>query len=349
MNSIYYKKYLKYKNKYIQLKGGTVEILTHDFRIYKLNGELIENMDALKNDIKTKEIEYFKIHEDYIKHKLNKLKELCDIIIILLNDLKDFPELEMLIIDDCIKIIDNLFNNYNILLKEYIDTNYIRTIELIKQLINDIEFEKNFKTNIEKLNWRSPRGNIYLLKWLNYIVEIHKIFNKRLQIKFSIIYKDKEDDILTKKEIDKILEENEKYKYITINDINNFKIIDKNYSLSYIDIKIIIEEIKEALDNLFMIIIKVPIDELNNTIKININILVDLLNKYKINYIYDIFNLEFYFTQKKTELDNIEKFDDSKFSKIVYYIIWVLGHTHGKILLCDEHSIYDEYEVQFYL
>ena len=293
MNSIYCNKYIKqYLVNLIEKVQNVNKIKQQEIRLYTVSGEKIVDFEYLKKHILNKQFNNYLLHQDYINNKLNKCKELYNIL------RNNYTQINSDITNKYFILLDNInyINNSNIN-KDTIyifNNNIYETIKLIQKFIQEYS-NKNKTITL-----------IIILYYLNVILHIYNIIYARLQIKFSLITDNKN-----------IFHINIDY---LINNFFNKILID--CILVYTNIDSINTEITQLLN----IYIAKKINAFN-TDETELVELVNLLKKYKIIYIYDIFNLEYYLTQKQNELIN----DNDKFYIIKKSIIRYL-YNNKKIL-----------------
>ena len=186
MNSIYYNKYLKYKNKYIQLGKGYEATPAAkqpiDFELYMVNGNICTDYNEFIKEIKQKQ------YNNYIKHK----EYIIDIFQECNNHITEFNIAYNNTYRQKI-IKDNEINEINIInLNTEINENTI--FDLLLQFYNNIPYIKNI---INKLtNITNPLLNNIIRKLEYILIKYIQIYTK-LNIKILLT-----DNQLTYKYID---------------------------------------------------------------------------------------------------------------------------------------------------
>ena len=318
---------------------------TDDIGVYKINGEKIIDYEDLKKEINEKQLNFFKIHKEDIESKLIILNNLYGPLInyiksnpnfildessnfnLLINSIESNPDKFILSVSSVLYNINIEFNtddthNMQLIIKLY-ENNRLR------QLLNKLSLLVNTPDNVKEI--------------ITQILELYNIFKARLTVYPCIISTNDEDKILeednnnlTKEDLTK----NRCIKYVDINE-EFFKTISKKYLLVYENN--IHDKIKNLLDDLVDKILKLfnvePLndDDIQNIlisdipilVKSNIDTLVKLLDIYDIEYIDNIFNLDFYFKQKKEEIiQNIPDFNITR----LYFIQGIIKDELKKLL-----------------
>ena len=169
MNSINYKTYLKQYASYLIEKVQNKKIKQDKIGLYTVSGEIIIDFEYLKKHIQNKQFDNYLFNLDYINDKLNKCKELYNI---LSNNYTHITNKYFILLDNI-----NYINNSNIN-KDTIyifNNNIYEIIKLIQEFIQEYS-DKNKTITL-----------IIIIYYLNVIIHIYNIIYARLQIKFSLI------------------------------------------------------------------------------------------------------------------------------------------------------------------
>ena len=284
-------KYLKYKNKYLKLKGGSsinIGIIGRSFKDYERDLKLLDeqNIDKTILELIIKQNDYF-----------NSLHPNIDVVYFIDSKIEDMSDLEY------------IFDYYNNILSEDEIKEYINILlnKKIFNILKEPEYTNSsrFKDNI----------SIYILEIQSYILKNKDTFNTRLKVKillkYLILYIHMDD--IDYSDIEKINCSSDLLEGLDFNIENATNILKK-----YKNLIIIIDETN--INTIF--------DELTQNIKIivfdwstmkffNSNIIEMILNKYIKIYISE----DIIYYSKNTILVDKNEGDDVKITYINTMII----------------------------